>query len=155
MSPALPREGTEGRCGRTWSAFGRQFVCRRPAGHEGTGHGCVADLPGDLARPTPPVPAAEDEDGLLPIEQSLASALWTRWADPEGGPVIVIMDDPRTVARSLREWLAANTRPDPAARTAPEPTSWHATHWHLTDGRCVSPDDEVTDDRIEREGGEE
>jgi hypothetical protein len=115
----------------------------------------VADLPGDLARPTPPVPAAEDEDGLLPIEQSLASALWTRWADPEGGPVIVIMDDPRTVARSLREWLAANTRPDPAARTAPEPTSWHATHWHLTDGRCVSPDDEVTDDRIEREGGEE
>jgi len=35
---------------------------------------------------------------------------------------------------------------DPGTRTAPEPTNWHATHWHLTDGRCVSPYDEVTDD---------
>lgn len=81
--------------------------------------------------PAPSADAAEglDKDGLTPVEQAVAKALWSRWAHPDPvAPTLLVEEDPRTVAHFLRPFLASApsaTREDVETITIPRP---HVPH---------------------------
>lgn len=48
---------------------------------------------------------SRNADGLTPMQVQVSDLLWDTYADPDGGPLIEILDDPRNVAKALEPVL--------------------------------------------------